>query len=35
MVSKSIIKGQEKIAEQVSIEQSAGSQEDWMRKNIK
>lgn len=35
MVSKSIIKGQEKIAEQVSIEQSAGSQEEWMRKNIK
>ncbi|MEO6253418.1 MAG: hypothetical protein ABIO79_08945 [Ferruginibacter sp.] len=35
MVSKSIIKGQEKIAEQVSIEQSANSQEDWMRKNIK
>lgn len=35
MVSKSIIKGQEKIAELVSIEQSAGSQEEWMRKNIK
>jgi len=35
MVSKSIIKGQEKIADQVSIEQSAGSQEEWMRKNIK
>ncbi|MEO7306336.1 MAG: hypothetical protein ABIR78_01405 [Ferruginibacter sp.] len=35
MVSKSIIKGQEKIAEQVSSEQSANSQEDWMRKNIK
>lgn len=35
MVSKSIIKGQEKIAEQVSLEQSANSQEEWMRKNIK
>jgi len=35
MVSKSIIKGQEKIADQVSMEQSAGSQEEWMRKNIK
>ena len=35
MVSKSIIKGQEKIGEQVTLEQSAGSQEEWMRKNIK
>lgn len=35
MVTKSIIKGQEKIAEQVTLEQSAASQEDWMRKNIK
>ncbi len=35
MVSKSIIKGQEKIAGQVSLEQSANSQEEWMRKNIK
>lgn len=35
MVSKSIIKGQEKIAQQVSLEQSASSQEEWMRKNIK
>ncbi len=35
MVSKSIIKGQEKIAEQVSLEQTAASQEEWMRKNIK
>jgi hypothetical protein len=35
MVSKSIIKGQEKIAEQVSLEQSAASQAEWMRKNIK
>ncbi len=35
LVSKSILKGQQKIAEQVSFDQSAGSQEDWMRKNIK
>lgn len=35
MVSRSIIKGQEKIAGQVSLEQSAGSQEEWMKKNIK
>ncbi len=35
MVSKSIIKGQEKIAKQVTLEQSASSQEEWMRKNIK
>jgi len=35
MVSKSIIKGQEKIAQQVNLEQSASSQEEWMRKNIK
>ena len=35
MVSKSIIKGQEKIAEQVSLEQSASSQAGWMEKNIK
>ncbi len=35
MVSKSIIKGQEKIAERVSLEQAAVSQEEWMRKNIK
>ena len=35
MVSKSIIKGQEKIAEQVTLEQSAASQVEWMRKNIK
>ncbi len=35
MVSKSIIKGQEKIAQQVTLEQSAASQEEWMRKNIK
>lgn len=35
MVSKSIIKGQEKIAEQVNSEQSASSQAGWMEKNIK
>jgi hypothetical protein len=35
MVTKSIIKGQEKIAQQVTLEQSASSQEEWMRKNIK
>ena len=35
MVSKSIIKGQEKIARQVTLEESAASQEEWMRKNIK
>jgi len=35
MVTKSIIKGQEKIAEQVDLEQSASSQAEWMTKNIK
>ena len=35
MVSKSIIKGQEKIAQLVTLEQSAASQEEWMRKNVK
>lgn len=35
MVSKSIIKGQEKIAAQISLEQSANSQAEWMEKNIK
>jgi hypothetical protein len=35
MVTKSIIKGQEKIGQQVTLEQSASSQEEWMRKNIK
>jgi hypothetical protein len=35
MVSKSIIKGQEKIAGQVNLEQSASSQAGWMEKNIK
>lgn len=34
MVSSSIIKGQEKIAQQVTFDQSASSQEGWMRKNI-
>lgn len=35
LVSKSIMKGQEKIAELVSMEQTAGSQAEWMQKNIK
>lgn len=35
MVSKSIIKGQEKIAAIVSLEQPASSQAEWMKKNIK
>ncbi len=35
MVSKSIIKGQEKIAIQVGLEHSANSQAEWMEKNIK
>lgn len=35
MVTKSIIKGQQKIAAQVQTEHSANSQADWMRKNIK
>ncbi len=35
LVSKSIIKGQEKIATLVSLEQSANSQAEWMEKNIK
>ena len=34
LVSQSITKGQHKIAEQVTLEQSADSQEEWMRKNI-
>jgi hypothetical protein len=34
MVTKSIIKGQEKIREQVTLEQPAASQDEWMRKNI-
>jgi len=35
MVTKSIIKGQEKIGELVGMEQSANSQAEWMTKNIK
>jgi len=35
MVSKSIIKGQDKIAAQVSYESTANSQGEWMEKNIK
>ncbi|MGB4843599.1 MAG: hypothetical protein WBP16_03980 [Ferruginibacter sp.] len=35
MVTKSILKGQEKIAGQVNFEHSASSQGDWMKKNIK
>jgi len=35
MVSKSIINGQKKIEEQVIVEQSASSQEEWMRMNLK
>jgi len=34
MVSKSILSGQEKIANLVSLEQSANSQAEWMEKNI-
>lgn len=34
-VSKSIIKGQAKIAARVSLEQSANSQEEWLEKNLK
>ena len=35
MVSRSIIKGQEKIAAHVTFELSANSQAEWMEKNIK
>jgi len=35
MVSKSIIKGQQKIEEQVNPEQPASSQADWMERNLK
>jgi len=35
MVSKSIINGQKKIEEQVSVEQSAASQAEWMQRNLK
>lgn len=34
MVSKSIIKGQEKIAEKVTVDHSASSQAEWMSKNL-
>lgn len=34
LVSKSIIKGQQKIEEQVSLEQSANSQAEWMQRNL-
>lgn len=34
-VTKSITRGQEKIAAQVNMEQTANSQEEWMEKNIK
>jgi hypothetical protein len=34
-VSKSIIKGQAKIAGMVSLEQPANSQEEWLEKNLK
>ena len=34
-VSKSIIKGQDKIASQVTIELTANSQAEWMERNIK
>lgn len=33
-VTQSIIKGQQKIADQVSIEQTANSQADWMERNL-
>ncbi|MEP6676224.1 MAG: hypothetical protein ABJA78_13765 [Ferruginibacter sp.] len=35
MVTKSIMKGQEKIAAAVIVEQTANSQEEWMKKNMK
>ncbi len=34
MITKSIANAQEKLAEKVTIEQSAGSMEEWMQKNI-
>ncbi len=34
MVTRSIIKGQRKIESQVNFEQDAGSQEEWMKKNL-
>ena len=35
MVSKSIIKGQDKLAAQVDVELTANSQAEWMERNIK
>jgi hypothetical protein len=35
MVSKSIISGQKKIEEQVTLEQDAPSQAEWMNRNLK
>jgi len=35
LVTKSIIKGQAKIAAQVTLEQSAQSQEEWLERNFK
>ena len=34
-VTKSIIKGQDKIANMVTLEQSANSQEEWLERNLK
>ena len=35
LVTKSIIKGQAKIAAKVELEQSAQSQEEWLDRNFK
>lgn len=35
MVSKSILRGEEKITKLVSLEQPANSRAEWMEKNIK
>ena len=35
MVTKSILKGQEKIAAQITVEQTASSQQEWVMKNLK
>jgi hypothetical protein len=35
LVSKSIIKGQDKIANAVTLEQPANSQAEWLEKNLK
>jgi hypothetical protein len=35
LVSKSITKAQDKIAAQVTVEQSANSQQEWLEKNLK